>query len=105
MPFCERIIVAVKVTVRFLGVFHTLSGTGRLDMEFEKPVTIGDVIRRLVEIFTPEFKRGLIDSELDDPRPNAIILLNKKEIGVLNGLQTEVTDGNEIVLIPVSHGG
>ena len=97
--------MTIKLRVRLLGVFRGLSGMGQLDMEFEKPVLVGKVIRRLVELFSPEFKRVLIDPELGDPRPNAIILVNEKEISVLRGLETEVSNGDEIVLIPVSHGG
>ena len=53
----------------------------------------------------PEFGRTLIDPELNDPRPNALILVKGKEIGVLDGLETKVERNDEIVLIPVSHGG
>lgn len=63
-----------------------------------------DIIYRVAE-YSPKLKRTLIDPELNDPRPNAVILLNGKEINVLKGLETEVKDGDEIVLIPVSHGG
>jgi len=47
----------------------------------------------------------LIDPELNDPLPNAVILVNGKEIGILKGLETEVRDRDEIVIIPVIHGG
>ena len=97
--------MAIKLKVRLLGVFRGLSKRGQLYMEFEKPVPVGKTVQRLVELFSPEFKQVLIDPELGDPRPNAIILVNGKEIGVLKGLETEVRDGDEIVLIPVSHGG
>ncbi len=63
------------------------------------------MIQKLVEAFSPEFKDALIDPELKDPRPNALILVNGKEISVLEGLETEVNKGDEIVLVPVSHGG
>ncbi len=74
-------------------------------MEFEKPVPLSMLVQRLVEFFSPEFKQVLIDPELDDPRPNSLILVNGKEISVLKGLETEVSNGDEIVLLPVSHGG
>jgi molybdopterin converting factor small subunit len=47
----------------------------------------------------------LIDPELNDPRPNALILVNGKEISVLKGLETTVKEGDQIILIPISHGG
>jgi len=31
--------------------------------------------------------------------------VNGKEISVLKGLETLVSDGDEVVLVPVTHGG
>jgi len=97
--------MAVYVKVRLLGVFRGLSGKGWVPVESGGPTTVRKVIQRLTEVFSPEFKRVLIDPELEDPRPNALILVNGKEITVLKGLETEVNEGDEIVLVPVSHGG
>jgi molybdopterin converting factor small subunit len=53
----------------------------------------------------PAFKQSLIDQQLEDPRPNALILVNGREISVLNGFETNLKDGDKIVLVPVVHGG
>jgi molybdopterin converting factor small subunit len=50
-------------------------------------------------------KQTLIDPELEDPRPNTLILINGKEISVLNGLETMLKDEDEIIFIPVLHAG
>jgi len=97
--------MGIHVKVRLLGVFRGLSGRGQLPIELEKPAVVREVVQKLVESFPPEFNRVLIDPELNDPRPNALIFVNGKEVGVLEGLETEVKEGDEIVLIPVSHGG
>ena len=97
--------MAVYVKVRLLGVLRGLSGEDRAPVEIEGPTTVRRVIQKLTEAFSLEFKRVLIDPELEDPRPNALILVNGREISVLRGLETEVNDGDKIVLVPVSHGG
>ena len=66
---------------------------------------VGDVIAKLADTLPLAFRRAVFDPELGDPRPNVIVLLNKKEIGVLDGLDTKVCDGDKLVLVPVSHGG
>ncbi|MEM1565933.1 MAG: MoaD/ThiS family protein [Candidatus Bathyarchaeia archaeon] len=66
--------------------------------------TIRDLIGVIVEGF-PQARRVLIDPELEDPRPNALIIVNGKEISVLNGLETILKDEDEVVFVPVSHGG
>ena len=53
----------------------------------------------------PALRRNLIDENLEEPKPNALVLVNGREISVLNGLATKVRDGDEIVFVPVVHGG
>jgi len=98
--------MVISVNVRLIGIFRVLSGKNRLLVELEEePAIVRKVIQKLVEMFSPNFKEALIDPELKDPRPNALILVNGKEISVLEGLETEVNKSDEIVLVPVSHGG
>jgi len=54
---------------------------------------------------TPELRRNLLDEHLQEPKPNALILVNGKEISVLEGLATKLKDGDEVVFVPVVHGG
>jgi MoaD family protein len=94
----------IHVEVRLLGVFRGIAGIDRLSLEVESP-NMKKIIKVLAESFPSKARKLLIDPDLDDPRPNALILLNGREISVLNGLGTEVADGDEITLIPVVHGG
>jgi molybdopterin synthase sulfur carrier subunit len=96
--------LSIRVEVRLLGVFRGLAGIDRLSLEVERS-NVKKMIKVLAGLFPTEARSLLIDPDLDDPRPNALILLNGREINVLNGLETEVTDGDEITLIPVVHGG
>ena len=75
-----------------------------MSLEVERS-NMENIIKVLAKSFPSEARKLLIDSDLDDPRPNALILLNGQEISVLNGLGTEVADGDEITLIPIVHGG
>ena len=97
--------MVVNVEVRFLGIFQRLSGKKRFQLKLEEPATVRKVVMNLTETFSSEFKRVLVDSQLDDPRPNALILVGGKDISVLQGLETEVKDAEEIVLLPLVHGG
>jgi len=94
-----------KIRIEFLGVLAGLAERSTVSLELQSPIAVGDVISELVNRFSQEFKRALIDPELNDPRPNVLIILNRKEISALNGLETAVKDGDKLVLLPVSHGG
>jgi len=92
------------VNVRLLGIFRGLSGKSRIPLRLEQP-TVRKVIEKLADSLSVEVRPLLVDPELNDPRPNALILVNGKEISVLNGLETQLKEDDEITLIPVSHGG
>ena len=94
----------MAITVRFIGSLRASAKKSKLSIEFGKTVSLREVVRRIVEE-QPKLKRVLIDPELDDPRTNSLMLVNGKEIGVLNGLETKLKDGDELILIPVVHGG
>jgi len=97
--------LTVRVRVRFIGIFQVLSGESQVELQLREGATLRDAVQKLVTSLPPEFGVALIDPVLGDPRPNALILLNGREISVFNGVETAVMDGDELVLVPVAHGG
>jgi molybdopterin synthase sulfur carrier subunit len=81
-----------------------MAGKSRVKLELDGEKTLREVIEIVVKKI-PETKRVLIDPELGDPRPNTLIIVNEREISVLNGLDTVLKNGDEVVFVPVSHGG
>jgi MoaD family protein len=92
------------ITVKLVGAFRGISGKSKLAIEFGGMVSLRKAINEIAEE-VPKLKRILIDPELEDPKPNTLILVNGKEISVLNGLDTMLADGDEVVFVPVVHGG
>lgn len=94
----------MALTIKFLGSFRQFSGKSCLRLAIQESLTVRELIWKLVDTY-PALRNTLIDPELGDPRPNSLILVNGKEISVLNGLDTLLKEGDEIVFIPVLHGG
>jgi len=92
------------VAVRFIGALRSAAGKSKITIKIRGAVPLRELIKKIVEEL-PKLKRTLIDPELEDPRPNTLILVNGKEIGVLNGLETMLKDGDEVVFVPILHGG
>jgi molybdopterin synthase sulfur carrier subunit len=93
----------VAITVKFIGALRHASGVNTRVLDCEE-CSVKELIDKISRQL-PELRRNLIHGELDDPRPNALILVNGREISVMNGLNTALNDGDEVVLIPVAHGG
>ena len=77
-------------------------------MVLEIPEKTGTTVRYAIEELIRredlrDLRTLLISSS--DPRSNALILVSGREIGSLNGLETELKDNDELALLPVAHGG
>jgi molybdopterin synthase sulfur carrier subunit len=94
----------MAVKVKFIGSLRHFSGAGELELGFSECGSVGELVNELVKE-VPEIERSLVDRQLEDPRPNSLILVNGREIGVLDGLETKLRDGDEVVFVPVVHGG
>ena len=94
----------MTITVKFVGAFRHFSGVSELDLSFRDLNSVGDLVTALIREM-PEIESSLIDQHLKNPTLNALILVNGKEIGVLAGVESKLKDGDEVVLIPVLHGG
>ena len=94
----------MAVTLRFLGSLRHYSRKDTLMLDCQKDVTILDLVD-IATLHSPKLRRNLLDEQLEIPKPNGLILVNGREISVLNGLQTKVRDGDEVVFVPVVHGG
>jgi sulfur-carrier protein len=94
----------MTLNVKFIGAFRHISGKTQLTLQFEKGASIQDVINQLSQQI-PELRNAFCDADLNEPRSNSLILVNNKEISILNGYETKLKDGDEIVFVPVVHGG
>jgi MoaD family protein len=94
----------VLITVKLLGSLRAASKKSTIALRFETATSLRSVIDSVVK-HRPALSRALMGPENDDPRTNVLILVNGKDTSVLDGLETVVKDGDEVVIIPVVHGG
>jgi len=96
----------LRVRVKLYGVLKTAANADRLELDFDDSPSVRQLVSKLLNVIArPEFERYLIDADLKDPRANALILVSGTEVGALNGIDTVLRDGDEVVFLPVAHGG
>jgi sulfur-carrier protein len=94
----------VPLTIKFIGALRHLSGKTQFTITFQEDITIKELVNEISQEL-PELKHTFSDQELNDSRSNSLVLVNGREISVLNGYETKLKDGDEIVFVPVVHGG
>jgi MoaD family protein len=94
----------VTLTVKFIGALRHLSGKTQFTTSFQEDISVRELLEKISQEI-PELKHTFSDQELNDSRSNSLILVNGREISVLSGYETKLSDGDEIVFVPVVHGG
>lgn len=96
----------VNVRVKLVGVLRNLAGRDSLEIGIQGGQTVTQAIEKLVGLVgRNEFTAAIMDRDLNDPTPNTLIMVNSKDISALGGVKTQLKDSDEMVLIPISHGG
>jgi molybdopterin converting factor small subunit len=97
----------LNIHLKFYGVFRTATRTDELTVEVaEKIPTVRSVLSQLASKKEySNLKQLLLENGTGDPRPNALIMVSGREISALNGLETLVTENDELALLPIAHGG
>ncbi len=94
----------MTVTLKFLGSLRHSAGEDKMLLDYKPGTSLMDILNLLARQ-SPTLGRSLLSEDVDHLQPNALILVNGREISVLEGLQTEIEDGDEVVFVPVVHGG
>jgi sulfur-carrier protein len=94
----------VPLTIKFIGALRHLSGKTEFTVSFQEGISIKELVSKITQEL-PELKHTFSDQELNDSRSNSLVFVNGQEISVLDGYETKLKDGDEIVFVPVVHGG
>jgi molybdopterin converting factor small subunit len=92
------------VKARFVGSLRSLSGEEIVTLEIQKSLSLKDIMEKITEK-KPKLSGAFTLSQPEKLRTAMLILVNGKEISVLKGLKTIIKNRDELVFVPVLHGG
>jgi len=95
----------MRVKVRTIGLLKALFGLGELDLTLPDGATIDDLLSYLAGAYG-EKVAGHFAPPADDTRHPALrVMVNGRDIDVLDGRRTALHDGDDVlVLTPVAGG-
>ncbi|RLI34213.1 hypothetical protein DRO53_04145 [Candidatus Bathyarchaeota archaeon] len=96
----------MEVEVELIGFLSRLAGKRRFKLNLEaEQATVLDLVKLLGETFGRELERNIVEVDDSPPRKVSLILVNDVEVSSLQGLETVISAGDRLTIIPVSHGG
>lgn len=93
----------MKVRFKSFGPVRRLLKEKVMDVEVPNDSTVRQVVNRVVEIGGEELRKLIIHD--DDISGNLIVMLNKKDVETLGGIDIVVHDGDEVTILPHVQGG
>ena len=94
----------MKISFKSFGPVRRLLKEKVIDVEVPDDSTVRQVITRVIEMGGEELRK-LIMHDDDDISGNLIVMLNKKDVETLGGIDIVVHDGDEVTILPHVQGG
>ncbi len=93
--------VRMKIRIKFFAYFRELFQDKERDIELEKETTVGGLLTLLCH--SDEQRKEIFDGNF--LKSAVVVMRNGTHIHSLNGLMTEMNDGDTIALFPLIGGG
>jgi molybdopterin converting factor small subunit len=87
-----------------VGILQYETGKTKLKLNIDAPITVSTLFTQLASRFKLK-KRFLHNFDRDSLREVVLILVNGKDITVLDGLESKLKNEDVVTIIPFSHGG
>ena len=92
----------MKVTLRFRGPLAKKFKEGIIEIELDSNASLSDLLSIVIQ------REDCVREVWDSPEVvdrDSLILCNGADIGLSGGLDTKLTEGDTIVVLPLIHGG
>ncbi len=93
----------MKVSFKSFGPVRRLLKERVIDVEVSDDSTVRQVVNKVVELRGEELRKLIMHN--DDISGNLIVMLNKKDVETLGGIDIIVHDGDEVAILPHVQGG
>jgi MoaD family protein len=97
----------LKVLARFFTNLRELTGKREEMLEFsdKEKVTVDKVLRMLSQKYSQPFIEYVYDGKTNEVKGFLQFLVNGKSASTMDGLQTELEDGDVLAILPPVGGG
>jgi molybdopterin synthase sulfur carrier subunit len=97
----------MKVSIRFFTNLREITGKKEETLEFSsnEKITVNRALQMLSHKYSKRFIEYVYDTETGEVKGFLQFLINGKSAASLNGLQTELKDGDVLAILPPVGGG
>ena len=95
----------LKVRVEYLGYIKNMLRKREDEFELEEGAFLSELLDKLAGIYGEPFKKEVYEPGLRDVKTGFVVTVNGVLIGQLRGVDTRLSDGDNVVLMSLMSGG
>jgi molybdopterin synthase sulfur carrier subunit len=93
----------VKMQIKFFAMYRVYTSTNEIDLPFEGDLS--GLLHMLSDRYGAQFKKKALAEDGKDIGPDAIILVNGRNVHHLDGIRTKLAQGDVVAIFPIVAGG
>lgn len=95
----------MKVNVKYFATLREITGKREEQVELEEDSTMGDLLKRLIDIHGPAFKTYVVEEATGSPKGHLLFLIDGVSINSIGGLNAKLSENSVVALMPPVGGG
>jgi len=95
----------MKVKVQYLGFIKNLIRRSVDELELEEDASLSELLNQIAGIYGKPFQKEVFEPGLKDVKMGFVVTVNGVLMGQLQGVDTRLNNGDNIILMSLMSGG
>ena len=94
-----------KVKVQYLGFIKNIKKRDEDEFELEEGASLSQLLDKIAGIYGKSFQKEVYESGLKDVKMGFVVTVNGVLTGQLKGVDTQLNNGDNVILMSLMTGG
>ena len=95
----------MKVKVQYLGFIKNLINRSEDEFDLEEGASLSELLNQIAGIYGKAFRKEVYEPGLKDVKMGFVVTVNGVLMGQLQGVDTQLNNGDNIILMTLMTGG
>jgi len=95
----------MKVKVQYLGFIKNLIKRSEDEFELEEDASLSELLNQIAGFYGKAFRKEVYEPGLKDVKMGFVVTVNGVLMGQLQGVDTQLNNGDNIILMSLMSGG
>jgi len=95
----------MKIKVQYLGFIKNLIKRNEDEFELDEGASLSELLNQIAGIYGKAFKKEVYEPGLKDVKMGFVVTVNGVLMGQLQGVDTPLNNGDNIILMSLMSGG